>query len=519
MIRIVSFLIISLILSFPVSAQWQVDSGAIPVGKGPGKVGFGSVPAINVTIRAPTMAALRLIPASITFDVYLDGYYTAGDGGEGLFTWNGSSASSDDGGVVVNPTGHVGNGRRLRATYSSVPNIRWWGAVCNWNGSTGTDDSGTIQTAMNWAQNVLGAKIEVPRNVRCAIANTVAVDISNISLKGYSSSGTRHNVGSSTPDCSSQFVWTGAANGTMLFWTAQDGVAQRTLMGGGVEGLCLLGRGVAGIGLKVQSVRNGVFDQLYFDSFTNVSFVVGVNSNIANAEPCDSQLNRITNIFINNINPNFPGVAGTGFIGDSVADAGRPNNGCNFSINTMINWVVLTDSGRPILLQGTDNNHWMNIYGSCLSCTGGYGIDLSLSSAVISGNPYSTNSEYFFGIGMTMIARGTISFPGETPVKGIIVFGLDKGDGVPDPVMETGAQVSWYNSTGGVNKITNLSTGGGTPVVSACARKESLMTQDQVMGIVRWAIPFIGGMAVGKGWLTTAQVGELTNVVLALVGP
>jgi hypothetical protein len=59
MIRIVSFLIISLILSFPVSAQWQVDSGAIPVGKGPGKVGFGSVPAINVTIRAPTMAALR----------------------------------------------------------------------------------------------------------------------------------------------------------------------------------------------------------------------------------------------------------------------------------------------------------------------------------------------------------------------------------------------------------------------------------------------------------------------------
>jgi hypothetical protein len=51
---------------------------------------------------------------------------------------------------------------------------------------------------------------------------------------------------------------------------------------------------------------------------------------------------------------------------------------------------------------------------------------------------------------------------------------------------------------------------------AAAPRKESVMTQDQVMGIVRWAIPFIGGMAVGKGWLTTAQVGELTNVVLAL---
>jgi hypothetical protein len=51
------------------------------------------------------------------------------------------------------------------------------------------------------------------------------------------------------------------------------------------------------------------------------------------------------------------------------------------------------------------------------------------------------------------------------------------------------------------------------------AREESPMTQDQIMGVVRWAIPFLGGMAVGKGWLTTAQVGELTDAVLGLVGP
>lgn len=45
------------------------------------------------------------------------------------------------------------------------------------------------------------------------------------------------------------------------------------------------------------------------------------------------------------------------------------------------------------------------------------------------------------------------------------------------------------------------------------------MTQDQVMGIVRWFVPFVGGIAVGKGYLTTAQLADLTNVILQLVGP
>lgn len=63
-----------------------------------------------------------------------------------------------------------------------------------------------------------------------------------------------------------------------------------------------------------------------------------------------------------------------------------------------------------------------------------------------------------------------------------------------------------------INEIERLKTG-------ALPRKEKSMTQDQVMGIVRWAIPFVGGIAVGKGWLTTAQLTDLTNVALQLVGP
>lgn len=45
------------------------------------------------------------------------------------------------------------------------------------------------------------------------------------------------------------------------------------------------------------------------------------------------------------------------------------------------------------------------------------------------------------------------------------------------------------------------------------------MTQDQVMSLVRQIIPFLGGIAVGKGWLTTAQLADLTNLSLQIAGP
>lgn len=46
-----------------------------------------------------------------------------------------------------------------------------------------------------------------------------------------------------------------------------------------------------------------------------------------------------------------------------------------------------------------------------------------------------------------------------------------------------------------------------------------MITQDQVMGIARWLLSFLGGVAVGKGWLTTDQVKELSTLVLQAAGP
>jgi hypothetical protein len=46
-----------------------------------------------------------------------------------------------------------------------------------------------------------------------------------------------------------------------------------------------------------------------------------------------------------------------------------------------------------------------------------------------------------------------------------------------------------------------------------------LITMDQWMGIVRQLVPFASGIAVGKGWLTMDQAGELGGLILQIAGP
>lgn len=45
------------------------------------------------------------------------------------------------------------------------------------------------------------------------------------------------------------------------------------------------------------------------------------------------------------------------------------------------------------------------------------------------------------------------------------------------------------------------------------------MTQDQFMGLLRQALPFFGGIAVGKGWLTPSEVANFSDLVLQIAGP
>ena len=88
-----------------------------------------------------------------TFDgqqAQVGGYYTVGDSGGGIFYWDASSSATDDGGSVIVPTGHAGNGRWLRIIENSI-NVLMFGAVRDGV----TDDSAAIQSAISLQNDVV----------------------------------------------------------------------------------------------------------------------------------------------------------------------------------------------------------------------------------------------------------------------------------------------------------------------------------------------------------------------------
>jgi len=77
----------------------------------------GNVTSIGGARLAPvvsSIAELRALAAGKYEAVQVLGYYAAGDGGGGVFRWNGSSSAADNGGTVIVPDSASGAGRWMR---------------------------------------------------------------------------------------------------------------------------------------------------------------------------------------------------------------------------------------------------------------------------------------------------------------------------------------------------------------------------------------------------------------------
>jgi hypothetical protein len=96
---------------------------------------------ISDTLHFVTIAELYAagIPSGPT-NARVDGYYEAGDGGQGEWNWLPDNDGYDNGGLIVNPTDNEGNGRWLRNYDGITLKPKWFGAYAD--GST--DDSGVF---------------------------------------------------------------------------------------------------------------------------------------------------------------------------------------------------------------------------------------------------------------------------------------------------------------------------------------------------------------------------------------
>jgi parallel beta-helix repeat protein len=106
----------------------------------------------TATTLTDTIAALKGL-ANTYGSVIVQGYSAAGDGGGGIFRWDGASAAADNGGTIITPTAAPATGRWMRV-YDAHVSLLWFGAA----GDGVTDDTTAVQAALNTGRHVLAPK-------------------------------------------------------------------------------------------------------------------------------------------------------------------------------------------------------------------------------------------------------------------------------------------------------------------------------------------------------------------------
>jgi len=166
-------LILAFALALPAFAQKEALQRAVGT-----NVVTGSL--TSAPFQVTTIAALKAVIVSNSAtpngtQVYVTGYYAAGDGGQGYFVYNSASVAADNGGTIIQPT--AGVGRWLRVVTTNDINVRWFGA----KGDGITNDTTSIQSSVSVAVAAGGAGVYIPRGRY--LTNTITLG-SNVNLFG-----------------------------------------------------------------------------------------------------------------------------------------------------------------------------------------------------------------------------------------------------------------------------------------------------------------------------------------------
>jgi hypothetical protein len=125
-----------------------------------------------VPIFVANIAALRLLSNNAS-PVWVMGYRTPGDGGEGMFVTG--TAEADNGGTIIQSAGLT----YYRETQGIEVSVKWFGAF----GDGVTDDTSFIQSAITSLTTAVGGTISFP-NGKYSVSSPIAISANNTLLEG-----------------------------------------------------------------------------------------------------------------------------------------------------------------------------------------------------------------------------------------------------------------------------------------------------------------------------------------------
>jgi hypothetical protein len=162
---------------------------------------------IGTSPQVGTDKNLRNLDGTSTLLAVAAGFWAPGDGGGGVFCWDSTSTTGDDGGTIIVPSNPTGRWMRI---YSGPINVAWFGAVADGvdHKGDGTYDTSFINAAASVAAG-LGGTLLLSAGKTFSITGTVAF---NCHVEGAGAKLlTAGAMNSGSPACTAVLVGTSTA--------------------------------------------------------------------------------------------------------------------------------------------------------------------------------------------------------------------------------------------------------------------------------------------------------------------
>jgi hypothetical protein len=308
---------------------------------------------------------------------------------------------------------------------------------------SGASASLRVTAAAAYLATVGGGKIIVPQGTH-TWSETVNINSSNIFIEGAGADGS-HDVGTQGAQAGTTLNWTGAAGGTMLSYSSVSGASNQKMRGGGVRG-CLFRANGGGVGLDIQSLASGLFEDLGFNEFTVSGINIGCVATLGEAK--DTQENRFSRITGRQITQ-------TGAV--ITLDGGSDSNA---SMNYFENVFGVHKDGNAFVFNNCDNNIFMRLRAFRAVDGTGYPVVFSGSDTAL-GQVARSNVFIAYSANAAGIAKGTSTYTHASHDN--IFLASDADNATPIPTIEAGATLWWTDTK---NAVTQFGTHTGTADVA-----------------------------------------------------